>query len=59
MSITDLEAVQQYEQMLFIEEALIGAETDVTVEEIAEVHELSPSCVHTYIFTYAHTYTHW
>ena len=38
---TDLEAVQQYEKMLSIEEALMGAEPDVNIEEITGVSCLS------------------
>ena len=41
VSVTDLEAVQQYEKMLSIEEALMGAEPDVNIEEITEVSCLS------------------
>ena len=37
MFITDLEAIQQYEKILSVEEALIGAEHDVNIEEISEV----------------------
>ena len=32
VSVTDLEAIQQYEKMLSIEEALMGAEADANVE---------------------------
>ena len=35
--VTDLEAIQQYEKMLSIEEALMTAEPDVNVEEITGV----------------------
>ena len=57
----DLEAIQQYEKMLSIEEALMGAEADVNVEEITGV-----SCLSVYIYTYvcsnvmhcAHTYVY-
>ena len=41
VSVTDLEAVQQYEKMLSIEEALMGAEPDVNIEEITGVSCLS------------------
>ena len=44
--ITDLEAIQQYEKMLFVEEALMGAEADVNVEEISGV-----ACSSIYIYT--------
>ena len=37
MSIIDLEAIQQYEKMLSVEEALTGAEPDVNIEELTEV----------------------
>ena len=40
----DLEAIQQYEKMLSIEEALMGVEADVNVEEITGVN-----C---YLYTY-------
>ena len=43
----DLEAIQQYEKMLSIEEALFGAEADVNVEEITGV-----SCSSVYIYMY-------
>ena len=41
VSITDIEAVQQYEKMLSIEEVLMGAEPDVNIEEITGVSCLS------------------
>ena len=44
--ITDLEAIQQYGKTLSIEEALMGAEADVNVEEISGV-----SCSSIYIYT--------
>ena len=47
ISMIDLEAIQQYEKMLSIEEALMGAEADVNVEEITGV-----SCLSVYIYTY-------
>ena len=47
ISTIDLEAIQQYEKMLSIEEALMGAEADVNVEEITGV-----SCLSVYIYTY-------
>jgi len=47
--ITDLEAIQQYEKMLFIEETLMDAESDVNVEEITGV-SCSVMHVHTYIY---------
>ena len=56
MSITDLEAIKQYEKMLSIEEALMGAEPDVNVEEITGV-----SCLSAYTCMYiamAHMYVH-
>ena len=46
ISMIDLEAIQQYEKMS-IEEALMGAEADVNVEEITGV-----SCLSVYIYTY-------
>ena len=36
MYITDLEAIQQYKKMLFIEEALIGAEADVNMKKLVQ-----------------------
>ena len=48
---TDLEAIQQYEKMLSIQEALMGAEGDVNVEETTGVSCLS-ACMHTNIATY-------
>ena len=43
---TDLEAIQQYEKMLSIEEALMGAEADVNIEEITGV-SCSSASIHT------------
>ena len=69
VSMTDLEAIQQYEKMLSIQEALMGAEGDVNVEETTGVSCLS-ACMHTNIATYVcnhimdcghkyvHTYIH-
>ena len=51
VSMTDLEAIQQYEKMLSIQEALMGAEGDVNVEETTGVSCLS-ACMHTIIATY-------
>ena len=50
MSVIDLVALQQYEKMLSIEEALMGAEPDVNVEEITEVRKSGCLC------TYKHVY---
>ena len=51
---SDLEAIQQYEKMLSIQETLMGAEGDVNVEETTGVSCLSclSACMHTNISTY-------
>ena len=51
VSMTDLEAIQQYEKMLSIQEALMGAEGDVNVEGTAGVSCLS-ACMHSNIRSY-------
>ena len=65
VSMTDLEAIQPYKKMLSIQEALMGAEGDVNVEETTGVSCLS-ACMHTNIATYvcnhimycSHKYVH-
>ena len=58
MSTPDLEAIRQYEKMLSVEEALIGAEHDVNIEEITEVRAVVYHHVYTYSFVLTNTCTY-